>query len=1347
MMRLRVRLCEPDGTVVRWLPAKRARWADQENGPAELSFQLSTRAVGYLVEVPFVVEVGYSVDGGRFQQFDRNNVFLMDEDSGDDAENAKDVTFRGQTYVFDSLPQHWVMENERTKDGQREFRGPGGAALSAGAILREELDESKGAGWAPHVVLGFTGTHDSEGVAWAAEDKRAFSMPVPSDQGRLVSALIDQGMCEVESRGLTFRALRPGTTRDRSHVVLGSTGFTKVPVRTSAKGRYTRLNVFYDGGRFALTVPGADTRFGVIDTLLTLNGVTDHASAMASAQAHLAQAGQKREEAYEWEPTEGGWVPGRDFRVGDTVTARARGGDRQRRVIGLVIDDSGTVANARAVVGERVGQDSFAKKLGSLAVGNTIGGSGAAFTPSQPAPVSPPAAPLGLHTVSNTAHWTDDGTARAVVELDWAAVTAAVDGTEATVDQYEVASRLPSDALSQVTTTATTGVVIDTFEPGVMRLVAVRAHSVRGGWGAWSLELPVTPAVPLSIVPKAPTGLAVASNSGSFNSFGLGIATVTVTWVPVLLSVDDEPVTVAEYEVTVGGVTQRVTSASASFTVPSGEMVPVTVAARTNLGVWGDPSAVLAVTGASPTHVTTAPAAPTLTTGGGGVFIHWDGTIPGNPPGVQGVFAEARVDGGAWARVSAPLSTGAGQVPGQVRAAVGAAVEARLRWVDTLGRVSSASATASIGVAGVAMVDLDDAVTSFLDDLDEKAGMAVISAQDEYATSASSSTPPTTGWSTTTPSWSTTNFIWRRVRTFYADETESVSDPVVLTGNPGPQGAPGSDGAPGAPGSDGANITSVTRFYYLTSGSQPAKPTTLTPSAPWSTTEPGYNPANPTDSLYATDRVVLSNGSFFYSDVSLSASFDAAKSAYVLANNALTSANGKNKVIWATTAATGTAGYTAGDVWFQRSGTTIIGQWEFTTSWQSRTLAHQVIASIDAGKITVGTLDVQNRVSAGSITTPKLLIADLQNYADDASWAGGTSAAVTSGGWIFPTAGTVVPKVESKVGYAVRVNSDASTNRGLYGPVFPVKGGERYRIEFDADFVTDATRGNPLIGLRIRRRSGTYEWPGAQVFPPSVTGPQTVAVEYTIPERPVGGDTEIVSANFQVLSIAKAGASAGQYIEVWNPRITRMTAGEFIVDGDIEGRHITVDTAFADKFYGSEATFGKVSVDHVSPAFGSEIMLNGNVLISTMGATVDTLVGESVAVQQALADQQGVIDGHGNDITTVTGAASAADAKAEQARIEAASASAAAAAEKARLDALNIQVTSAGMRFSRPNADISLNISNDEIAIEQQGVATPRSVWNKDELFVPQLRANQAVFGIGLIEGGPGRFTIREVTE
>ncbi|MDN4162940.1 beta strand repeat-containing protein [Nocardioides abyssi] len=76
------------------------------------------------------------------------------------------------------------------------------------------------------------------------------------------------------------------------------------------------------------------------------------------------------------------------------------------------------------------------------------------------------------------------------------------------------------------------------------------------------------------------------------------------------------------------------------------------------------------------------------------------------------------------------------------------------------------------------------------------------------------------------------------------------------------------------------------------------------------------------------------------------------------ANNAATTANGKNKVIFSTATASGTSGYVAGDIWFQRdAGNNIIGQWEFTgTGWASRYLSDAVLASLTVGKLQTGTL-------------------------------------------------------------------------------------------------------------------------------------------------------------------------------------------------------------------------------------------------------------------------------------------------------------------------------------------------------------------------------------------------------
>ena len=76
------------------------------------------------------------------------------------------------------------------------------------------------------------------------------------------------------------------------------------------------------------------------------------------------------------------------------------------------------------------------------------------------------------------------------------------------------------------------------------------------------------------------------------------------------------------------------------------------------------------------------------------------------------------------------------------------------------------------------------------------------------------------------------------------------------------------------------DIASSTWYYKLqaSTASPPAKPTTATPSG-WSTTEPTYTEGS-TNSLYTVQETTFSDGTFEYSDVSLSSSYEAAKAAY-----------------------------------------------------------------------------------------------------------------------------------------------------------------------------------------------------------------------------------------------------------------------------------------------------------------------------------------------------------------------------------------------------------------------------------------------------------------------------------
>ena len=81
------------------------------------------------------------------------------------------------------------------------------------------------------------------------------------------------------------------------------------------------------------------------------------------------------------------------------------------------------------------------------------------------------------------------------------------------------------------------------------------------------------------------------------------------------------------------------------------------------------------------------------------------------------------------------------------------------------------------------------------------------------------------------------------------------------------------------------DISTVTRYYKLQSSTTlvPSKPTTNPPSG-WTTTEPSYSSGS-TDTLYFVDCTVMTNGTFSYSEVSKSSSYEAAKEAYNKAAN------------------------------------------------------------------------------------------------------------------------------------------------------------------------------------------------------------------------------------------------------------------------------------------------------------------------------------------------------------------------------------------------------------------------------------------------------------------------------
>lgn len=82
-------------------------------------------------------------------------------------------------------------------------------------------------------------------------------------------------------------------------------------------------------------------------------------------------------------------------------------------------------------------------------------------------------------------------------------------------------------------------------------------------------------------------------------------------------------------------------------------------------------------------------------------------------------------------------------------------------------------------------------------------------------------------------------------------------------------------------GKKGNGIKSITRYYYLSSGT-PSKPNTNPPTSSWTIAEPSYTSGS-NDSLYFVDCYVFTDNSFQYSEVCKSSSYEAAKDAWIKA--------------------------------------------------------------------------------------------------------------------------------------------------------------------------------------------------------------------------------------------------------------------------------------------------------------------------------------------------------------------------------------------------------------------------------------------------------------------------------
>lgn len=168
-------------------------------------------------------------------------------------------------------------------------------------------------------------------------------------------------------------------------------------------------------------------------------------------------------------------------------------------------------------------------------------------------------------------------------------------------------------------------------------------------------------------------------------------------------------------------------------------------------------------------------------------------------------------------------------------------------------------------------------------------------------------------------------------------------------------------------------------------------------------------------------------------DGSIATASSNASTALSTANAAQTSANGKNKITYSTSSPSG-SGTNTGDIWWQYSGGNIIGQWAWNgSSWASAPITNAVIANLDAGKITTGTL---SSITIYSGSSGQFQVSSGGSMTATSGTIGGWSI---SGSHISDSGGssTILSPATSSTSYCLTSSAAVSASAGIFGSAVP----------------------------------------------------------------------------------------------------------------------------------------------------------------------------------------------------------------------------------------------------------------------------------------------------------------------
>lgn len=352
------------------------------------------------------------------------------------------------------------------------------------------------------------------------------------------------------------------------------------------------------------------------------------------------------------------------------------------------------------------------------------------------------------------------------------------------------------------------------------------------------------------------------------------------------------------------------------------------------------------------------------------------------------------------------------------------------------------------------------------------------------------------------------------------------------------------------------------------------------------------------------------------------ASEQKATDALTKAGAAQTSADGKNQITRATSPAS-QPGKAVGDTHFTMSsmgsGGVVTRQQRWDGSaWQDETVGHQVLASLDLGKATVGELD-GIRIKANTVTTAQLLVGIGDNYVPDPFFQ--APAAWTVPGWIDP-------KAEGYRSKGALVVPAGTTQRGAY----MVNRGNlpasrRVRFSVWVSSPTALQAGHVRVFMRVYKADGSW------VFgvPTYVDNTQAIAANTW---GQVTGDFVAPDdgATFMVGLFAQSAAT--NVVKFSEMQVIGQTQGELIVNGSITSQQVNAESVAAAVGQFVKVQAGNVEVtDALSARVVQAMTAQTKNLVVTESAILQhtTLLGTTVAdelnVRKLIRGRDAILDG------------------------------------------------------------------------------------------------------------------------